>query len=334
MVRSVIVIAPNKTVSEEPQPAMEKITQSMKYRESLVKYAQSKGVSQASRKYDKSRSYIYFWLNRYDGSIESLASRSRRPHHHPNQHRQEEILLIRRYWNKNKDLGLMEFWFKVRNAGYERHYVSLYRMMQREGLRKAKKSKKTESISKPYEQMQYPGQRVQIDVKFVPKGCIKDKEWKNYYQYTAIDEYSRLRYLEGYQQVNTFSSSDFIKKVISWFGRQGIQIECVQTDNGQEFTAHYLKKEDNLSKNLFEETLLAHGIRHKRIKPYTPRHNGKVERSHREDQKRFYDHASFYSFQDFRKQLRRHNQRSNQMPMRPLKYLSPILFLNQTVQYV
>ena len=180
MVRSVIVIAPNKTVSEEPQPAMEKITQSMKYRESLVKYAQSKGVSQASRKYDKSRSYIYFWLNRYDGSIESLASRSRRPHHHPNQHRQEEILLIRRYWNKNKDLGLMEFWFKVRNAGYERHYVSLYRMMQREGLRKAKKSKKTESISKPYEQMQYPGQRVQIDVKFVPKGCIKDKEWKSY----------------------------------------------------------------------------------------------------------------------------------------------------------
>ena len=107
MVRSVIVIAPNKTVSDEPQPAMEKITQSMKYRESLVKYAQSKGVSQASRKYDKSRSYIYFWLNRYDGSIESLASRSRRPHHHPNQHRQEEILLIRRYWNKNKDLGLM-----------------------------------------------------------------------------------------------------------------------------------------------------------------------------------------------------------------------------------
>lgn len=313
---------------------MEKITQTMRYRESLVKYAQSKGASQASRKYDKSRSYIYFWLKRYDGTIESLANQSRRPHHHPNQHRQEEIKLIRRYWNKNKDLGLMEFWFKVRNAGYERHYVSLYRMMQREGLRKTKKSKKTKVVSKPYEQMQYPGQRVQIDVKFVPKECIQDKEWKNYYQYTAIDEYSRLRYLEGYQQANTFSSSDFINKAIRWFGRQGIHIECVQTDNGQEFTAHYQKREDNLSKNLFEETLLAHGIRHKRIKPYTPRHNGKVERSHREDQKRFYDHASFYSFQDFRSQLRRHNQRSNHMPMRPLNYLSPIHFLNQTVQYV
>lgn len=303
MVPSVIVIAPNKTVSEETRPAMEKITQSMKYRESLVKHAQSKEVSQAGRKYDKSRSFIYFWLKRYDGTIESLANQSRRPHHHPNQHRQEEIKLIRQYWNKNKDLELMEFWFKVRNAGYDRHYVSLYRMMQREGLRKTKKSKKTKTISKPYEQMQYPGQRVQIDVKFVPKECIQDKEWKNYYQYTAIDEYSRLRYLEGYQQANTFSSADFITKVIRWFGRQGIQIECVQTDNGQEFTAHYQKREDNLNKNLFEETLLAHGIRHKRIKPYTPRHNGKVERSHREDQKRFYDHARFYSFQDFRSQL-------------------------------
>ena len=182
--------------------------------------------------------------------------------------------------------------------------------------------------------MQYPGQRVQIDVKFVPKECIQDKAWRNYYQYTAIDEYSRLRYLEGYQQANTFSSSDFINKVIRWFGRQGIQIECVQTDNGQEFTAHYLKREGNQSKTLFEETLLAHGIRHKRIKPYTPRHNGKVERSHREDQKRFYNRARFYSFQDFRSQLRRHNQRSNRMPMRPLNYLSPILFLHQTVQYV
>ncbi len=97
MVPSVIVMVSIKTVSEEPQPAMEKITQTMKYRESLVKYAQSKGVSQASRKYDKSRSFIYFWLKRYDGTIESLANQSRRPHHHPNQHRQEEIKLIRRY---------------------------------------------------------------------------------------------------------------------------------------------------------------------------------------------------------------------------------------------
>ena len=73
---------------------MDSITQDMKYRCSLMKYAEKYGVSRASRKYDKSRSYIYFWRKRFDGTIESLlACRSRRPHSHPNQHTPEEIKL-------------------------------------------------------------------------------------------------------------------------------------------------------------------------------------------------------------------------------------------------
>ena len=67
------------------------------------------------------------------------------------------------------------------------------------------------------------------------------------------------------------------------------------------------------------------------IRPYTPRHNGKVERSHREDQKRFYSCRSFYSLADFEKQLAVHNRRSNNFPMRPLGWLSPSEF---SVQYV
>ena len=63
---------------------------------------------------------------------------------------------------------------------------------------------------------------------------------------------------------------------------------------------------------LFEKTAAELGIRHKLIRPYTPRHNGKVERSHREDQK------LFYSLDDFVKQLAVHNRRSNNLPMRPL----------------
>ena len=70
---------------------MDSITQDMKYRCSLMKYAEKYGVSRASRKYDKSRSYIYFWRKRFDGTIESLACRSRRPHSHPNQHTPEEM---------------------------------------------------------------------------------------------------------------------------------------------------------------------------------------------------------------------------------------------------
>ena len=57
---------------------MNSITQDMKYRQSLLTYALKYGVSRASRKYNKSRSYIYFWLARYDGSLHSLACQSRR----------------------------------------------------------------------------------------------------------------------------------------------------------------------------------------------------------------------------------------------------------------
>jgi transposase InsO family protein len=107
-------------------------------------------------------------------------------------------------------------------------------------------------------------------------------------------------------------------------------VECVQTDNGSEFTNRFSgSKRDMLT--LFERTAAELGIRHKLIRPYTPRHIGKVERSHREDQKQFYSCRSFYSLEDFAKQLTVHSRRSNNLPMRPLHWLSPAEF---SVQYV
>ena len=75
------------------------ITQDMAYKQSLMKYAEKYGVSRASRKYNKSRSYIYFWKQRWDGSAASLACQSKRPHSHPNQHTEAELKLIRRRSN-------------------------------------------------------------------------------------------------------------------------------------------------------------------------------------------------------------------------------------------
>ena len=177
--------------------------------------------------------------------------------------------------------------------------------------------------------MTYPGQRVQVDVKVVPRRCITDPELR-LFQYTAIDEFTRLRFLAAYQEQSTYSSADFLKKLVKWYARRGIQVECVQTDNGFEFTNRFSNSKRDLP-TLFESTAQEFGIRHKLIRPYTPRHNGKVERSHREDQKRFYSCHSFYSFTDFEKQLAVHNRRSNNFPMRPLGWLSPSEF---SVQYV
>ena len=97
-----------------------------------------------------------------------------------------------------------------------------------------------------------------------------------------------------------------------------------------EFTNRFPNSKWDLP-TLFEAAAAKPGIRHKLIRPYTPRHNGKAERSHREDQKRFYSCHNFYSLDDFAKQLAVHNRRSINFPMRPLHWLSPAEF---AVQYV
>jgi transposase InsO family protein len=180
-------------------------------------------------------------------------------------------------------------------------------------------------VSQPMEQMRYPGERVQIDVKFVPSPCIAQKGEK-YYQYTAIDEFSRLRYLEAFEEKSTYTSAVFLKNAAAFFKKHDFSIQCVQTDNGLEFT-NRLSPSITDKQTLFEYTLAELGIRQKLIRPYTPRHNGKVERSHREDQKRFYSCHRFYSFQDFKAQLKKYLNRSNSIPMRPLCYRSPLEFL-------
>ena len=109
---------------------MDSITQDMKYRYSLMKYAEKYGVSRASRKYDKSRSYIYFWRKRFDGTIESLACRSRRPHSHPKQHTPEKMKLIQKMRRRNPKLGIVELWARLKSRRYSRCVESLQHVLR------------------------------------------------------------------------------------------------------------------------------------------------------------------------------------------------------------
>ena len=170
--------------------------------------------------------------------------------------------------------------------------------------------------------MHYPGERVQVDVKVVPSVCItgdaKIME-ERFYQYTAIDEYSRYRFVAAFKEQSTYSSVQFLEMLLKAFP---FKIECIQTDNGSEFIKSFDEhKKGKLS--LFEARLKELGIRHKLIRPYTPRHNGKVERSHRKDNEYFYATHRFHSFEDFKQQLAVHNRRYNNFPMRPLNWHSP-----------
>ena len=113
---------------------MNTITQDMKYRQSLMNYAIKFGVARASRKYNKGRSYIYFWLKQYDGSLESWAYQSRQPHSHPNQHTEEEITLIKNLRRRNPSLGMIELWLRAYKRGYTRRPERMFRLMRRLGL--------------------------------------------------------------------------------------------------------------------------------------------------------------------------------------------------------
>lgn len=300
---------------------MNTITQITTRRQAVIKYAEKKGVTAAARRYNVGRATIYRWKERYDGTLQSLQDRSHRPHSHPNQHTEEEIKLIKDMRKRNKHTGLVVFWVKLRQKGYKRSIPSLWRMLRKLDLQPVKPPN-PKYIPKPYEKMQYPGQRVQIDVKYVPDACIVGDakiEGRKFYQYTAIDEYSRFRYLEAFEEHSSHSSKVFLEHMLKAFK---FKVECVQTDNGPEFTKRLCSGE-NPTLTSFEKKLKQLGIVHKLIKPYTPRHNGKVERSHRKDNEYFYATHKFYSFDDFKKQLAVHSRKYNNFPMRPLNWKSP-----------
>ena len=291
----------------------------MRYKQTVIEYSYKNGVTKAAIRYKTTRQNIYRWRKKYDGTLQSLADRSHRPHSHPNQHTDNEIKLIKDMRRRNPHAGLVVFWVKLRQRGYTRSISGLYRVLRRINGNPIKLPN-PKYIPKPYEQMTYPGQKCQIDVKFVPKSClVGEAAQESYYQYTFIDEYSRFRILKAFKEHSTYSSAQFLKYVVEKFP---YAIECIQTDNGSEFT-NAMNNSKKALPTLFEKTLAELGIKHKRIRVYTPRHNGKVERSHRKDNEEFYACHKFFNFSDFENQLAVRQRQYNNFPMRPLNWKSP-----------
>ena len=132
-----------------------------------------------------------------------------------------------------------------------------------------------------------------------------------------LEEASRERFIYPYLEQSSYSTIDFVKRAIIYFHYAP---DTIQTDNGFEFT--YGKKTDKIHPfDLFCNEL---HINHKLIRPRTPWHNGKVERSHRNDQERFYNYLSFYSYDDLIVQMKRYLKRSNNIPVSVLGWKSPL----------
>lgn len=267
--------------------------------------------------YHCSERSLWRWRSRYDGTLESLANKSCRPHTpHPNSQTHEEKKHIQDLLHRNPKIGLNELYGKLRlHYGYTRNPATLYRYLRKSGYY-LNKQKHVPYKPKPYDTPLHIGQKWQMDVKFVPFECRTTavRGDRHFYQYTMIDEATRERFIYPYQDLCGTSTVDFVKRAITYFRYKP---KTIQTDNGAEFT--YTRETRKDKEHLLDKFCRINGIEHKLIKPRTPRHNGKVERSHRSDNERFYKWLKFYDYEDLRKQMQAYLKRSNNIPISTLK---------------
>lgn len=296
---------------------MASINQEMVYRQKMCEYALKHGVTKAARRYKTYRQFIYRQLARYDGTAASLALRSRKPYHSPNAHTEEELELIRNMMRRNGIYGMAEVYVRCLSRGYTRSFESMCRQIRKYGYRKPEIHRKSYTRYEGKDG-KFPGDKVQVDIKYVPLECIRFPAYGcRYYQITAIDEYSRKRVLAIVKEKSTYETSRFLERLPE---RMGFKIHQIQVDNGAEFV-HDPDKTDKES--AFEKAAqeLAMEIHHTR--PYSPWQNGKVERSHREDGKILYGRKVFTSEKELIGQVEKHEHRYNSTAKTVLNFKSP-----------
>lgn len=302
------------------------ITEEMRYRERVVQYAIKSNNAVAARRYHTSRQQVQRWRKKYDGTTASLSNKSTRPHSHPNQHTREEIELIKRMHRRYSFEGLAQVYRSLMDAGYTRTYQSMQKQLRNLRLKQPEKKKYPKSKYKTIKG-EYPGEYVEVDVKYVPLECIGfSSSHARYYQITAIDLYSRKRIIKLVNELSTYETSKFLyslEKSMGW------KIKTIQTDNGREFC-----NDTDKAQSLFQIVLERLGIRHKRTRPYSPWQNGVVERSHRIDNEIFYARRRFSNEEEMYKSFKRYATRTNNICRRILKFKNPNEILKEYLSRV
>lgn len=184
------------------------------FRQRLIKCAELQGVAEAAIRYHISRKTVYKWLSRYDGTLASLEDKSHRPHHSPRAHTEKETALILKRLKRHgwRDL-IVVYQELVERDSYTRSYGDFKRVVRRlkEELIKKRRKRKPKSYAKA----EYPRQKVQIDVKYVPSKCVTYGQ--SFYEFIAVDEYSRWAYRYMYEKIITYSARDFLIRFLKAF---------------------------------------------------------------------------------------------------------------------
>lgn len=316
----------NKNPNKEGIP-INIITQEARRRQGVVKLAMRKGKSFAATKYKVSLSSVKRWCKRYDGTWQSLKEKSHRPHSHPKRHTAPEEQQIKAcFKEKYQRYGWDGVYDALCKQGYKRSFSGMVYAAKRMGLGSEPSKRGSRRHDRRYPEVLFPGEKVQIDVKEVPYNCLRGavrRDGKHLYQWTAIDECTRLRFVYGFEEHTPENSVRFLSMLIKAFP---FKIQTIQTDNGTEFTYKFISDTELCP---FDKALSALRIKHVLIPPRTPWHNGKVERSHRNDQRYFYDWEKFGSVEELNVKLKEHLEWSNNKTMRTLGRKSPIQLLEE-----
>lgn len=276
--------------------------------------------------YHTSRSSAHRWVKKYNGNPceESLALQSHKPHTlPPNTYSEENVNKILNIRKRSPEKTTFEIWMQLKTSkdDFKPCYMTVLRVLSRNNAIKKYVTNKKKKHNNPYDTPTEVGIKWQVDVKYVPSECkTLDLKDEKFYQYTVLDEHSRKRFLYYTNEHSMYETVKAIAAAIKFF--QYIPIE-VQTDNGFEFTDKARKKESNTKLSYLDAFLARNGIIHHLIRPRTPEHNGKVERSHRIDQEKFYRNLKFYSLDDLKEQGKTWMNKYNNMPRFVLNFKSP-----------
>ena len=182
---------------------------------------------------------------------------------------EEKVLHLRRKYHLGPERIM---WYLARYHTIRMSDATIYRILKRHSLNRLPRGTRVRKIHTKRYNKQVPGHHIQMDVKFLTFIGKKGEKVRRF-QYTAIDDATRVRALKVYQKHTQANAIDFVNHIIQKFP---FRIREIRTDNGHEFQAKFHWHVEDL------------GIRHAYIKPSSPQLNGKVERSHRSDQQEFY----------------------------------------------
>ena len=237
--------------------------------------------------------------------LSALRSKSRKPHRSPKQiskRIERKIVALRKaepsYGPERISFDMKRVYGKSVSPG------RVYRALKRNKLISKEQSKRlTKRHLKRYRRP-WPGY-LQMDVKYVPYRINGEQ----YYQFNAVDHCTTWRVSRIYRYLNHYSLMTFLKVLECLCPFPIVQI---QTDNGMEFTDKFRGNIEPTGKHPLDRWCDARGIEHKLIPVGQKELNGKVENTHKQDDREFYAKYDFKSFESLARAMRGYSGRWNE----------------------